>query len=796
MKLSIKRRRSIILGSTLLFASSFLNPVELKAQTPVTGNVESVPSMTHKKAKVVFRNQSTGNEYIAVTDTLTGEFTRSLPNGTYTQLVEADSNFRYRKPNILITGATDIDMRSAEFLPITSPFYTNIMQVLQNITTGGIGTWADSNRPINVYPRRPNESDPFAMQVFDTTDYNEAVNQIVTLSGGKVQFNETADSNTIGINFKHVPQGTPPLGNNSGFTVVNEYYPDLTPKRVTCYINRDVNVLHHTFLRELMRALRTFNTGNDPQYIMGGTSFAQNLHQDEGQMLKLMFTLNNRLSLAPYTDTLVTSVAWPTAPGTPAWKYPADGAVNLPTSLTASWYKTAGQNAGLTKYHFILKDSSFTNTITESIALADTFAAVSGLQVNKLYHFIIAAHNDFDTSAYDTISARTLLPLPGIPTLQSPTNNQQNVPLSVILQWLKGTDAISTIIEYGLDSTFQNTTRDSTEGASLNITAPAHSRVFWRGKSKNPTGYSAFTPRWAFNTLNNVPTITQALRDSAFNQGMSYVLFDPSLSNNAVDPDGDVLSKSILQSPAGLGLIIRNDSLMAYPNPDYFGASSPILTFADAYGGLAADTFQVIINHVNRAPAAAVLLEPAEGDTVQGDTMTFSWSTSEDPDNDLIEYQWRLWGPGIDTTFQTIDTTCVLTGTLSGHEDYYWTVNTSDGLLSVPTDTIRFHTGEISSIDHRARKPAVYAFGHNFPNPFNPSTQIRFTLPEKSRVRLVLYNALGQAVKVVLDETRTAGMYTLRLDLSGNATGIYFLRMEARGSQEQFILTRKMLYVK
>ena len=90
-----------------------------------------------------------------------------------------------------------------------------------------------------------------------------------------------------------------------------------------------------------------------------------------------------------------------------------------------------------------------------------------------------------------------------------------------------------------------------------------------------------------------------------------------------------------------------------------------------------------------------------------------------------------------------------------------------------------------------------YRLYPNFPNPFNPETRIRFTLPRNERVRLTIYNVRGQRVTNLLDADLPAGDHELRwdgTDQSGRpvGSGIYLLRMEAG----RFVQTRKMLLVK
>jgi PKD repeat protein len=80
----------------------------------------------------------------------------------------------------------------------------------------------------------------------------------------------------------------------------------------------------------------------------------------------------------------------------------------------------------------------------------------------------------------------------------------------------------------------------------------------------------------------------------------------------------------------------------------------------------------------------------------------------------------------------------------------------------------------------------------NWPNPFNPSTEISFSLPEASRVSLEVYNVMGQKVATLVKGHLDAGEHSFTFNGSGIASGVYLYRLEAGSSVE----TRKMLLLK
>jgi len=88
--------------------------------------------------------------------------------------------------------------------------------------------------------------------------------------------------------------------------------------------------------------------------------------------------------------------------------------------------------------------------------------------------------------------------------------------------------------------------------------------------------------------------------------------------------------------------------------------------------------------------------------------------------------------------------------------------------------------------------PTAYDLQQNYLNPFNPSTQIQFALPKASHVKFEIYNALGEIIATLLNETRQAGYYSEQFDATGLASGLYFYRIQAG----DFVDTKKLLLLK
>lgn len=95
-------------------------------------------------------------------------------------------------------------------------------------------------------------------------------------------------------------------------------------------------------------------------------------------------------------------------------------------------------------------------------------------------------------------------------------------------------------------------------------------------------------------------------------------------------------------------------------------------------------------------------------------------------------------------------------------------------------------------------KPVAYAIHQNFPNPFNPSTTIKFDLPENSNVSLVVYDVLGRKVSELVNGSREAGYHSATWDASNVASGVYFARFTAADANGNMKLSKvsKLLLTK
>ncbi len=121
----------------------------------------------------------------------------------------------------------------------------------------------------------------------------------------------------------------------------------------------------------------------------------------------------------------------------------------------------------------------------------------------------------------------------------------------------------------------------------------------------------------------------------------------------------------------------------------------------------------------------------------------------------------------------------------------------TDGACVAMADFIPSLITGVDDEDTDSPLPDQFALRQNYPNPFNPNTTISYDLPTTARVRLVVYNLLGQVVTVLAQGIQPAGSYSVTWDGDDRngaplASGVYFYRLET----DRFTSIRKMIMMK
>ena len=100
--------------------------------------------------------------------------------------------------------------------------------------------------------------------------------------------------------------------------------------------------------------------------------------------------------------------------------------------------------------------------------------------------------------------------------------------------------------------------------------------------------------------------------------------------------------------------------------------------------------------------------------------------------------------------------------------------------------------GVITSVPHSQDEPFAYSLDQNFPNPFNPSTTISFSLPKSERVSIQISDLLGRTIDVITNQDYSAGRYYVVWHAPKNASGVYVYTIQAG----RFHQSRKLIVLR
>ncbi|MFI5251001.1 MAG: YCF48-related protein [Bacteroidota bacterium] len=129
----------------------------------------------------------------------------------------------------------------------------------------------------------------------------------------------------------------------------------------------------------------------------------------------------------------------------------------------------------------------------------------------------------------------------------------------------------------------------------------------------------------------------------------------------------------------------------------------------------------------------------------------------------------------------------------------FWDTNHGYVVGDSGTILITSNGGVTSVNSSNVTLPGEVKLFPNYPNPFNPTTRIKYVLPSQSQVRLIIYNVLGQAVKIITNGNQQAGYQEAEWNASDVSSGVYFYRLEATSINDpakHFSQARKLLLIK
>jgi hypothetical protein len=227
---------------------------------------------------------------------------------------------------------------------------------------------------------------------------------------------------------------------------------------------------------------------------------------------------------------------------------------------------------------------------------------------------------------------------------------------------------------------------------------------------------------------------------------------------------------------------------------NFNGTDTVIFTATDPGGFSASDTATIMVTPVNDPPT----LELPESLEFSADTSAILkiWEYAHDVETEdsLLSYHFNTSNDSLRTEFNASAGELTLSALAGFNGSAFLYVSVSDDSGAIALDSMEVIISPLTGIGSLFGEniPTEYVIHQNYPNPFNPATHIRFGLPRATRVKLTIYNIIGQQVAVLVDGERDAGYHVVNFDGAGKASGIYLYHLQAGNFQT----VKKMLLLK
>jgi photosystem II stability/assembly factor-like uncharacterized protein len=279
---------------------------------------------------------------------------------------------------------------------------------------------------------------------------------------------------------------------------------------------------------------------------------------------------------------------------------------------------------------------------------------------------------------------------------------------------------------------------------------------------------------WKVTNLGTTPVLT------AINSGLPDVpvnafVVDPASSNN-------------LFAGTDIGVYNSTDGGTSW---NVFGTGLPVVAVFDMAIQKNTRTLRVATHGrgmwENSGPPLPIQLASLTGTAISGQAVRIQWSTLSETDS----YGFEVQKSATQTeAYQSISGSFVQGhGTTTVPQHYSYTDNSPGNgtvyyrLKQLDLDgTLRYSDGiavDVASGLAGNEFPTEFSLSQSYPNPFNPSTNIRYGLPRKAFVTLEVFSTLGQRVATLIDKEQEAGYHDVTFNASGLASGAYFYTVTA-----------------
>ncbi|MFZ0391183.1 MAG: T9SS type A sorting domain-containing protein [Calditrichia bacterium] len=417
--------------------------------------------------------------------------------------------------------------------------------------------------------------------------------------------------------------------------------------------------------------------------------------------------------------------------------------------------------------------------------------------------FVLKASDPNSFYDIDTVQVQFVLPAPVIssmPDVVVPDNMSASLPLDSFVNYSGDLSSLSwngqiievtpagvspSVLQIALDSLDHRVQFSFSDNSA--ITAKVLFTVESQGGYKDSDTLCVMT-----EAANNPPAILQPLPACFLREDHKLVLPLQYWYSFLQDPQTPA-SMLALQfwGNANISAQVQGDSLFLQPAPDWFGEEQIKIIVNDGFLRDSA-AFYTTVYPVNDPPEIHGLPNELH---FASDTLSLDlWSVVRDKEtaDSLLNYQFTVSSDSLLPLYNPATGRLLLQFTSRQSWQADVAIRISDPQGAVVLDTVAAYR-KISDLHSNILQTAAgFQLYQNHPNPFNPATVINYDIPSSGRVRISIYNILGEKVSEPVNEIKPAGRHQVVFQAGNFASGLYFYVLEA-GSFRQ---VKKMMIAK
>jgi hypothetical protein len=304
------------------------------------------------------------------------------------------------------------------------------------------------------------------------------------------------------------------------------------------------------------------------------------------------------------------------------------------------------------------------------------------------------------------------------------------------------------------------------------------------------------------NYVASLPPVLSSISDITIGEDSTTVVFA-----SATDPEGEPLTYSATADTSAIMFQVSNDTLTVKPLINWNGSSVVTVAVTNGYAS-AEQSFTLTVTAAPDPPGAFAWTAPAsENDSIVitssngGDYFSIGWDSSVDPDGDAVTYKLAISHPphpvptimtqsfsGTSRSFSFAEfiglwpSSLQMINRLNYKFDVYAYSGNDSTAITGTRQLLVERSGDLNT--ESIGIPNSFILHPNYPNPFNPETQIRFEIPYAGNVDLSIYNLLGMKVKTLYAGQKSAGVFSFKWNGKNDnnqsvSGGVYIYKLQS-----------------